>query len=115
MKKGKKNNFELVWEQAKDHHDLCDMTYSQVTSQMDRDSAKRLYDIKIYFYRGIFEGASEKIGISKKDLKNSVIYCYRRAWDDEGYKDIEDSKKDRMAKQIFKDCTQISKFLWKKY
>ena len=105
MKKGKKNNFELVWEQAKGHHDLCDMTYSHVTSQMDRDSAKRLYDIKIYFYRGIFEGASEKIGISKKDLKNSVIYCYRRAWDDEGYKDIEDSKKDRMAKQSY-DATE---------
>mgnify|MGYP001268109670 CR=1 FL=1 len=34
-----------------------------------------------------------------------MIYCYRRAWDDEGYKDIEDSKKDRMAKQSY-DATE---------
>ena len=97
----KKNNLESVWQEAKGEHDLCDITYSHVTSQMDNESAKRLYDIKLYFYRGIFEGASEKVGISKKDFRKSVIYCYRKRWDKEGYEDIEDSKKDSMAKQSF--------------
>lgn len=97
----KKNNLESVWQEAKGEHDLCDITYSHVTSQMDNESAKRLYDIKLYFYRGIFEGASEKVGISKKDFRKSVIYCYRKRWDKEGYEDIEDSKKDSMAKQSY--------------
>lgn len=105
MPKNKKNNLEEVWIQAEGEHNLCDITYTHVTSNMDNKNAKRLYDIKLYFYRGIFEAASEKVGVNKKDLKKSVIYCYRRTWDHHTFNSLAKSKKDKFSKDMY-DATE---------
>ena len=103
--KGKKNIFEEAWIQAEGEHRLCDSTYNYVGHSLDRDSKKRLYDISLYFYRGIFEAASEKVGISKKDFRKSVIYCYRRTWDHETFDGLAKNMKDKHSVDMF-DATE---------
>jgi hypothetical protein len=95
------NIYEKIWLSAKIEYDICDMTYQQVTSNIERDDAKRLYDIKLYFYRGMYEAACEKFELEKKNFKKAVIYCFRRSWDVKGFDDVPDEKKDRMSKQSY--------------
>ena len=71
-KKDVKDIFEEIWLSAKSEYDLCDLTYRHVASNMESVDAKRLYDIKIYFFRGMYEGASEKFDLEPKKLKEAV-------------------------------------------
>ena len=99
--KSNKNIFEDAWIQAEGEHNLCDLTYNHVGNNLDKESKKRLYDISLYFYRGMFEAASEKVGISKKDFRKSVIYCFRRTWDSKTFDDLAKDMKDKYSVDIF--------------
>ncbi len=99
--KDMKDIYEEIWLSAKSEYDLCNLTYHHVASNMESVDAKRLYDIKMYFFRGMYEGASEKFDLEPKKLKEAVIYCYRRSWDVQEMDSYPNSKKDRMSKASY--------------
>ena len=99
--KDTKNIYEEIWLSTKSQYDLCNLTYHHVTLNMNSVDAKRLHDIKIYFFRGMYESASEKFDLEPNKLKEAVIYCYRRAWDYEEMDHIPNSQKDRMSEDSY--------------
>ena len=96
LKKGE-NIYEDIWLYAKPAYDTVLATFNYVTAQLDEDNAFRIFSITGYFKRGIFEASCEHHNLDKSDFKKAALYCFRRIWDDEGYKAISNEKKDSMA------------------
>ena len=99
-KKKSDNINEDIWLYAKSAHDVVVATLDHAMSQLDSNSAHRIFSITGYFKRGIFEASCEHHKISKVDFKKAVIHCFRRAYDNSDYNHISSEKKDSFANAI---------------
>ena len=101
VKKNKANIYENKWLYAKPGYDTVNAAYHHVSSQLDKDSAHRIFSITGYFSRGIFEASCEYHKLEKKLFKEAVIYCFRKTWDKEVYDEFSEEKKDRLSKETY--------------
>jgi RNA polymerase subunit RPABC4/transcription elongation factor Spt4 len=99
--KADSNEFEEIWLYAKPGYDSLKATYNYVTSQIDKDSAYRIFNITSYFERGIFEASCEHFKLDKSLFKKAVVYCFRRTWDNDTYESFSNEKKNRLSKETY--------------
>ena len=100
-KKKSDDIYEDIWLYVKPAHDLVVTTFDYAKSQLDTDSAMRIFSITGYFKRGIFEASCVHYKLNKEDFKKAVIYCFRRAYDNEDYNHISAEKKDSFANSTY--------------
>ena len=95
--------YEKIWLYVESAHKLCESTFTYTSASLDKESEYRIWNICLYFYRGMFEASCEKHKLEKDNYKKAVTYCFRRGWDEEAYHKIPNEKKDAMSVQTYKD------------
>ena len=70
--------FKKIWKDVSLTVESIDLFYEQLSYNLNDKDAKRMFDLRGYFQRGIFESAFEKNNLEKKYYSKALIYCYNQ-------------------------------------
>ena len=92
--------FKKIWKDVSLTLESIDLFYEQLSYNLNDKDAKRMFDLRGYFQRGIFEGAFEKNNLEKKYYSEALIYCYKQ-YIISGKMDISKEKIDQWAMECY--------------
>ena len=93
--------FKKIWKDVSLTVESIDLFYEQLSYNLNDKDAKRMFDLRGYFQRGIFEGAFEKNNLEKKYYSKALIYCYKQYFISKKM-DISKEKIDQFAMDFYK-------------
>lgn len=101
-------NFKNIWTEVEPTVSLCDSLYQAVSSPLENLDAKKLYNLRTFFFRGIFEQACEQNNLDKKSYSKCIIHCFKQfILSTSAGSKLDEEKINKYAAQFF-DATEIT-------
>ena len=99
--------FKNIWTEVEPTVSLCDSLYQAVSSPLENLDAKKLYNLRTFFFRGIFEQACEQNNLDKKSYSKCIIHSFKQfILSTSAGSKLDEEKINKYAAQFF-DATEI--------
>ena len=72
------SKLDKIWEDVEPTVSVCDSLYRNLSDPLEDVDAKKLYNVRTFFFRGIFEASFETNQLDKNEYSNGFINCYKR-------------------------------------
>ena len=72
------SKLDKIWEDVEPTVSVCDSLYRSFSDALENVDAKKLYNVRTFFFRGIFEASFETNQLEKNQYSNGFINCFKQ-------------------------------------